>query len=92
MICKIIEKISLYIFWRCLDENTRNESIKAHRYSKINIDIVNEKVEIIEKVKNDTNCLKDEIKIINRMLSKNELSFEDLKMKLINLEKDFERI
>lgn len=37
MICKFIQKFGLFIFWNCLDEETRQKTIKEHRYTKMNI-------------------------------------------------------
>lgn len=90
MICKIVEKIALFVFWKCLDEKTRDANIKAHRYSKIDAAVVEEKVEFIQKAKDEIEVIKDEIKSINLKILKGELNFEDVKTKLQNMEASFE--
>ena len=48
MFCKIVQKIGLFIFWNCLDEETRDKTIKEHRYTKMNINHIDNVVKKAE--------------------------------------------
>ena len=49
MFCKIVQKIGLFLFWNCLDEETRDKTIKEHRYTKMNINHIDN---IVKKAEN----------------------------------------
>lgn len=49
MICKLIQKFGLFIFWKCLDEKTRQKTIEEHRYTKMNINHIDN---VVKKAEN----------------------------------------
>ena len=69
MFCKIVQNIALFIFWRCIDEKTRNESIRKHTLSKLkaeNVETIVEKVDIYknkyEQLKNGLSSIQNKLK------------------------------
>ena len=83
MICKFIQKFGLFIFWNCLDEETRQKTIKEHRYTKMNINHIDNVVKkaedfeqeyssLVKKVidlKNKVDHIKDVLVILSFLIS-----------------------
>lgn len=66
MICKLIQKFGLFIFWTCIDEDTRNKSIQEHRYTKMNNNHIDNIVKVAENYEEKYFLLVEEIKRINK--------------------------
>lgn len=69
MFCKIVQNIALFIFWRCIDEKTRNESIRKHTLSKLKAENVETIVEKVDIYKNKYEQLKNMLINLNNEIS-----------------------
>lgn len=90
MVCNIVKSIGLYIFWKCIDEETREKNIKEHRYSKIKVEDVQKKVEYIEETENEVEKIKLVIKELNKNIK--NMTFEEVETKLIEIEAELEKL
>lgn len=89
MICKVIQKIGLFIFWKCIDENERQENLKKHRYSKINADKVGEAFDKMKERENYVEKVMKEIRDINFKIESKAISLKAVSKKLKQMEDDY---
>lgn len=69
MICGIIRKIVLYIYWNCLSEEDRQIKSKEHYYSTIKAEHVEEVVVKNNEIKVEISCIQYRLeKLKNKIL------------------------
>lgn len=87
MICKIIQKVALFIFWNCIPEKQREKDMQEHNYSKINAEQVDSVLEKIRKSNHTLDQIHDEIKEINILIESNTIEVKDIHQRLKNIER-----
>lgn len=77
MICKLIKKFALYVFWNCLDESERQKSIKEHHYSKLKAEHVVEIEQYNEEIESNIFTIKEKLEFMKNKIEndadKNEI-------------------
>lgn len=77
MICKLIKKFALYVFWNCLDESERQKSIKEHHYSKLKAEHVVEIEQYNEEIEGNIFTIKEKLELMKNKIEndadKNEI-------------------
>ncbi|MCT7578658.1 hypothetical protein ACOTWR_06280 [Aliarcobacter butzleri] len=87
MICKIVQKIGLYIFWQCLDDKSREKSILEHRYTKMNTDHIDNIIKKVEKYEEKYKHIKNKVLEVNSFIENND-NLEEIKKYLKSLIKE----
>lgn len=77
MICKLIKKFALYVYWNCLDESERQKSIKEHHYSKLKAEHVVEIEQYNEEIESNIFNIKEKLELMKNKIEndadKNEI-------------------
>lgn len=77
MICKLIKKFALYVFWNCLDESERQKSIKEHHYSKLKAEHVVGIEQYNEEIESNIFTIKEKLEFMKNKIEndadKNEI-------------------
>lgn len=77
MICKLINKFALYVYWNCLDESERQKNIKEHHYSKLKAEHVVEIEQYNEEIESNIFTIKEKLELMKNKIEndadKNEI-------------------
>lgn len=77
MICKLIKKFALYVYWNCLDESERQKSIKEHHYSKLKAEHIVEIEQYNEEIESNIFTIKEKLELMKNKIvndaDKNEI-------------------
>lgn len=77
MICKLIKKFALNVYWNCLDESERQKSIKEHHYSKLKAEHVVEIEQYNEEIESNIFTIKEKLELMKNKIEndadKNEI-------------------
>lgn len=80
MLCKLIKKFALFVFWNCLDEDERQRNIKEHHFSKLKaeqvVDIENNQIELKNNITILRNRLNNVKNKIENDVCKSEILFD----------------
>ncbi|MFX4240199.1 hypothetical protein ACOL3H_06835 [Aliarcobacter butzleri] len=87
MICKIVQKFGLYIFWQCLDDKSREKSISEHRYTKMNTEHIDNIIKKVEKYEEKYKNIKNKVLEVNSFIENSD-NLEEIKKYLKSLIKE----
>ena len=71
MICKLIKKFALYVYWNCLDESERQKSIKEHHYSKLKAEHIVEIEQYNEEIESNIFTIKEKLELMKNKIVNN---------------------
>lgn len=71
MICKLIKKFALYVYWNCLDESERQKSIKEHHYSKLKAEHMVEIEQYNEEIESNIFTIKEKLELMKNKIVNN---------------------
>ncbi len=72
MICKLIKKFALYVYWNCLDESERQKSIKEHHYSKLKAEHVIDIEQYNEEIESNIFTIKEKLELMKIKIENDE--------------------
>lgn len=91
MICKIIQDIGLFIFWKCLDDESREKSISEHRYTKMNNNHIGSIVKKVEIYEEKYMYIRDKVISVSDLIENNN-NLGEVKAYIRELAKEVENV